>query len=115
MINNTKLIEVKTMENQIHCKRAYKCGICDTEYESVQDRMSCEMKCIKKQQEEEKRAAEEKRQAEQKMRKEAVDEAVQRAVKLYRDYVHDYGHYEYEGELVENLFFPSKLWHYFGF
>lgn len=103
------------MDNQICCKRAYKCAICDTEYETVQERMSCEMKCIKKQQEEERKAAEAKRLAEQQLRKEAVDEAIRRAAKLQRDYVRDYGHYEYEGELIENVFTPSKLWHHFVF
>lgn len=103
------------MDNQIHCKRVYKCGICDTEYQSVQERMSCEMKCIKIQQEEEKKKAEAKKLAEQKLRKEAVDEAIKRAAKLQRDYVNDYGHYEYEGEMVENIFFPSKLWNHFMF
>ena len=103
------------MDNQIHCKRAYKCGICDTEYETVQERMSCEMKCTKKQEEEERKAAEAKKAAEQKLRKEAVDEACKRALRLQRDYINDYGHYEYEGEVLENIFFPSKLWHNFLF
>ena len=103
------------MDNNIHCKRAYKCGICDTEYETVQERMHCEKKCIKKAEEIARKAEEKKKAEEQKLRKEAVDEAIKRAAKLQRDYVKDYGHYEYEGELVENIFFPSKLWHYFTF
>ena len=32
----------------------YKCAICGEAYEDVKDRASCEMKCIKKLQEEEK-------------------------------------------------------------
>ena len=103
------------MEDRIYCKSAYKCGICGSEYESVQSRMNCEMTCIKKQKEEEKKAAEAKKFAEQKLRKEAVDEAIKRAAKLQREYVKDYGNYEYDGGLVENIFIPSKLWHYFGF
>jgi hypothetical protein len=71
------------------------------------------MSCIKKQHEEERKAEEAKRAAEQKLRKEAVDEAIQRAAKLQRDYVSDYGHYEYEGEIVSNVFWPNKIWHLF--
>ena len=103
------------MENKIHCKRAYKCGICDTEYENVQDRMSCEMKCIEKLQEEKRRAEEKKRKEEKKARKEEVDEAIRKAVKLYNNYVDDYGCYEYDGKPTDNTFFPSRLWNYFMF
>ena len=100
-------------DNKIYCKPIYKCGICSKEYPSVQERMNCEMACVKKQQEEEKRAAAAKKAAEQKMRKTAVDEAIERAVKLQNDYVKDYGHYEYEGEIIPSVFCPSKIWHYF--
>ena len=102
-------------ENTVERKVRYKCGICGKNHFSVYDRMNCEMSCIKKQQEEERKAAEAKKIAEQNMRKEAVDEAIKRAVKLHNDYVKDYGHYEYEGELIENIFLPSKLWHHFVF
>lgn len=103
------------MEDRIYCKAAYKCGICGTEHETIRNRMNCERACIKKQDEDAKKAEAAKKAAEQKLRKEAVDEAIKRAVKLQCEYVKDYGHYEYEGELVENIFFPSKLWHHFGF
>ena len=102
-------------ENTVARKIRYKCGICGKSHFSVYDRMNCEMSCVKKQQEEERKAAEAKKVAEQKLRKEAVDEAIQRAAKLQRDYINDYGHYEYDGELVENIFLPSKLWHHFVF
>ena len=101
-------------KNNFYCKPAYKCGICGQIYDSVQSRMNCEMLCVKKQKEEEKAAAAAKKQAEQKLRKEAVDEAIKRAAKLQQEYVKDYGHYEYEGELINNIFLPSKIWHYFG-
>ena len=101
------------MENQVYCKKAYKCGICDNEYKTVQERMNCEIKCVKKQQEAERKAAEEKKLAEQKLRKEAVDEAIKRASKLQNEYVKDYGHYEYEGEIIPNVFWPTKIWHMF--
>ncbi len=102
------------MENKVYCKPAYKCGICDSEYQSVQERMNCEIKCTKKQKEEERKAAEAKKVAEQKLRKEAVDEAIKRAAKLQNDYIKDYGHYEYEGEIVSNVFWPNKIWHFFN-
>jgi hypothetical protein len=101
------------MESKVYCRPAYKCGLCGAEYQSVHERMRCEMKCIKKQEEEERNVAEAKKAAEQKLRKEAVDEAIKRAAKLQNDYVKDYGHYEYEGEIVPNVFWPSKIWHYF--
>ena len=102
-------------QNNFYHKHAYKCGICGRTYDSVYQRMTCEASCHKKKQEEERIVAEEKKKTEQKMRKEAVDEAIKRAAQLQREYVKDYGHYEYEGELIENVFLPSKLWHYFGF
>ena len=101
------------MESKICVKPIYKCGICDSEYPSVQERMNCEMKCIKKQKDDERKAAEAKKVAEQKLRKEAVDEAIKRAAKLQSEYVKDYGHYEYEGEIVPNIFWPNKIWHLF--
>lgn len=101
------------MESKNYYKPTYKCGICGNTYDSVYDRMNCESACHKKQEEEEKKAAAAKRAAEQKMRKEAVDEAIQRAVKLKKEYVKDYGHYEYEGEITEGIFWPNKMWHFF--
>ena len=98
-----------------YCKPVYVCGICGTEFSEVHERMNCEANCYKKKQEDERKAAEEKRMAEQKLRKEAVDEAIKRAAKLQSDYIKDYGHYEYDGELINNIFLPSKLWHHFGF
>lgn len=93
----------------------YRCGICDREHDNILDRANCEIECVRKMKAAAKKAEEEKKAAEQKVRKEAVDEAIKRAAKLQRDYINDYGHYEYEGELIENIFFPSKFWHHFLF
>ena len=101
------------MENQTYAKPMYKCALCDSIYESIEGRAKCEQSCLKKKVDEEKRAAAEKRLAEQKLRKEAVDDAIRRAAKLANDYTKDYGHYEYEGEIVENIFWPNKIWHLF--
>ena len=100
-------------ENKIYCRQAYKCGICGTEYEDVLERAKCEIKCVKQKAEEKRQAEEAKKAAEQKLRKEAVTEAIKRAAKLMNDYVKDYGHYEYEGEIVPNVFWPSKIWSFF--
>ena len=71
-------------------KNVYKCGICGVEYPDVQSRMNCEMKCIKKQQEEEKAAAEAKLKAEKDARYKEVVKAVESAVKLIESFNTDY-------------------------
>ena len=93
----------------------YKCAICEKTHADVMSRAKCEIACMEKIKESERKVAAAKKAAEQKMRKDAVDEAIQRAAKLQRDYINDYGHYEYEGQLVENVFLPSKLWSYYLF
>lgn len=92
----------------------YRCAICDQEYDTIAKRTNCEQACLKKQAEEEKRAAAEKKKAEQKIRKEAVDEAVATAVRLMASYMQDYGSYEYDENNGGIPMWPSKIWHYFG-
>ena len=104
---------MKREENNIHNKPTYRCGICGSEYESIQQRASCEMSCLKKLREDEKRALEAKRKAEQTSRKAEVDAALKNFSKLAEAYAKDYGSYEYDGELIPNVFWPSKLWHHF--
>lgn len=77
-------------ENNMYGKPQYKCAICDKVYDSVQERMNCEMKCIKKQQEEEKTAAEAKLKAEKDDRCKEVTEAIDKAVALIKKYNEDY-------------------------
>ena len=100
-------------EKNAYYKPAYKCGICGNTYDSVQQRMNCEMECVKKQKEEEKKAEAEKKQAEKKARKEAVDKAVDVAVRLMADYIRDYGPYEYNENAMNGYMLPSKFWNYF--
>ena len=100
-------------EKNVHCKTTYKCGICGNAYDSVQKRMNCEMACVKKQMEEEKKAAAEKKMAEKKTRKEAVDKAVNVAVRLMAEYIRDYGPYEYDENTMNGYALPNKLWKYF--
>lgn len=98
----------------------YKCGICDTVYDSVADRHNCEVSCLKKQKEEEKRAAEEKLKAEKKERFAEASAALENALALVNKCVEDYGSFQYNGKLdiLDKLnmdYFPSKLWHHFWF
>ena len=80
-------------ENKMYSKLQYKCGICDTVYNSIEERVKCETACLKKKKEEERKAAEMKKQQEQKARKKEVDEAVKKAKELKDKYVEDYGCY----------------------
>ena len=101
-------------------KQQYKCAICDSIYESVQERMSCEMACVKKQQEAEKKAAEKKMKEEKDARQKEVSAALDNAYALISKYVEDYGSFEYKGkykglDMLNLDFFPSKLWHHFWF
>ena len=98
------------MKNETYAKPMYKCGICDAVYDSISERSNCEKSCLKNKCEEERQAAAKKKAEEKKMRKEAVDEAVENALRLINAYTSDYGHYEYN----ENCIWPSKIWHYFG-
>ena len=86
--------------DKMYARKAFKCSICNKEYEDAMDRARCELACGKKQEEEAKKAAEAKKKEEQAARKLKVDEAYYHADKLYdeadklRDeYVKDYGVY----------------------
>lgn len=100
-------------ENRNCSKPTYTCGICGSEYESIQQRANCEMSCIRKQKEDEKRALEAKRKAEKTTRKAEVDAALKNFAKLAEAYAKDYGSYEYDGDAIPNMPWPSKLWHHF--
>ena len=95
-------------------QNTYTCGICGKEFSSVQERMNCEMTCIKKQQDEEKKAVEAKKKEEQSKRKKEVEDSIHYAIELIKKYINDYGYTDLEIELPERDFhWPSKLWHYF--
>lgn len=107
-------------DNKMYNKPMYKCAICGEIYDSVQDRMNCEMTCVKKQQEEEKKAAEAALQAEKNNRFAEASAALDNALTLVNKCVEDYGSFQYAGKLKDldllNMdFFPSKLWHHFWF
>lgn len=103
------------MENN----KIYKCGICGKAYNSVQERMNCELTCIKRQKAEEKRLAEEKKNTEKLKRFADASRAVDDACALVNKCIEDYGSFQYKGD-AKNLnamidFFPSKLAHHFWF
>ena len=101
-------------------KNVYKCGICNKEYENIQDRANCEIKCIKLKQEKEKAEAKAKKEAEKESRFAEASAALDNAFTLVNKCVEDYGTFKYSGKINKldalNLdFFPSKLWHHFWF
>ena len=79
------------MENKIYANPKYKCAICGNVHDKVEDRMQCEMTCLRKQAEEAKRVAEEKKKAEHDARKAELDMAIEKAIKLKDAYIKDYG------------------------
>ena len=107
-------------ENKVYTKPQYTCALCGRAYDEVQERMNCEMKCIKIKQEKEKKAAEEKKKAEKDARQKEVTAALDNAFTLANKFIKDYGMYRYDGKIKDlNLAnmdcFPSKLWHHFWF
>lgn len=105
-------------ENKMYATPKYKCGICGEIYDSIEERMNCESKCLKKQKEEERKAAEAKKKAEKEARQTEVNKALEDAYALLNKFVDDYGSYTYSGKLDDvsmlNMdYFPIKLWHHF--
>lgn len=100
--------------------KKYVCAICNEAHDSVQERINCEMTCLKKKQEEEKKASEAKKKAEKDARQQEVTAALDNAFALVNKFIEDYGVYKYNGKIKDlnmaNMdFFPSKLWHHFWF
>lgn len=102
------------MENKMYTKPQYKCAICETIYDNLKDRVNCETKCLKKQEEEAKKAEELKKQQEHAARKADTDAKVKAMIDAVNAYTKDYGFYTYDGE-ASNMIgdFPYKLLHYF--
>ena len=107
------------MKDKNYDKPQYTCGVCGTRYDSVQERSKCEMDCVKKIEEAEKKAAEEKKKAEKTARKTELDEAFANLLKLHDAYVKDYGPYEFEfskeNRTISIPCWESKLWNHFFF
>ncbi len=87
------------MENKVCTKPMYKCAVCGGVYDSIAQRMNCEQICLKKQEEEERKAAEAKKAAEYKARIEEVNMAFEKAYELRDKLVEDYGEFKYKRKL----------------
>lgn len=91
------------MDNKVCAKPMYKCAVCDEVYDSIAQRTKCEQACLKKQEEEERKAAELKKAEEYEARKNEVDDAFNKAYELKDKFVQDYGRYTYS-KPVRNSF-----------
>ena len=76
-------------------ERVYTCAICGKGHTSVAQRMNCEQACLKKKEEEDRKAAEAKKAAEYEARVEEVNMAFEKAYELRDKLVEDYGEYHY--------------------
>lgn len=74
---------------------SYKCAVCGSTYNSIANRAICEQACLKKQEEESKKAEKAKKQAEYDARVAEVNAAFDHAYKLRDAFVKDYGEYAY--------------------
>ena len=84
------------MENKVCAKPMYKCAVCGEVYDSIAQRMNCEQTCLKKQEEEERKAAEAKKAAEYETRVKEVNMAFEKAYELRDKLVEDYGECKYQ-------------------
>lgn len=81
--------------NKICATPMYKCAVCGEVYNSIAQRMNCEQICLKKQEEEERKAAEAKKAAEYAARVDEVNMAFEKAYELRDKLVEDYDEYKY--------------------
>ena len=101
-------------------KPQYTCGVCKTSYDTIQERAKCEMSCVKKIEEEERKAAEVKKKQEQETRYNEVNAALDNVYALLNKYIEDYGPFKYGGkykglDILNMDLFPSKILHHFFF
>ena len=83
------------MDNKVCTKPMYKCAVCGEVYDSIAQRMNCENTCLKRQEEEARKAAELKKEAEYATRKAEVDAAFDHAYELRDKFLNDYDSYTY--------------------
>lgn len=107
-------------ENKTYVKQQYQCAICGEAYDSVQERMNCEMKCVKKAEADKKAALEAIKKAEKDKRFAEASNAIDNAFSLVNKCVEDYGSFSYNGKLKDSKEpivnpFPSRIWHRFFF
>ena len=99
------------MDNKTYAKPMYKCALCGEVYETISKRMHCEQTCLKKQEEEARKAAETKKEIEYAARKAEVDMAYEKYVELRNKFVKDYSSYEYRTAKGSTRYLPfSWMW-----
>ena len=76
--------------DKMYARKAFKCSICDKEYENAMDRARCELACGKKQEEKAKRLAEAKKKEQQEARWAEVEAVRKHYEELYEAYLKDY-------------------------
>ena len=103
------------MEKKMYARQAFKCSVCNNEYDNALDRAHCELACLKRQEEEAKKAAQLKKQEEQKARHAKVTELIDAACAALTEYIELYGEYEYESSEEADELDALKLLHYFMF
>ena len=94
-------------------KKEYICAVCGKMHTDVVSRANCEIACMEKKAEEERKAAEAKKKAEYADRKAEVDAAFDHAYELRDKFLKDYDSYTYSKTISNsrNLYFPfSWLW-----
>ena len=96
----------------MYAKPQYKCAICGTVYDDLKERVKCESTCIKKQEEEAKKAAELKKKAEKETRHKEVIAAYDHFHELLKKYTEDYGTFAINGIDVPTF---NKLIDHFWF
>lgn len=103
-------------DKKIAVKPIYKCGICDKTYETIEERMNCERKCLIDEQVKAKKAEEERLAKERETRYKEVCEALNKANELKDAYLEDYGCFVYDAthEFVRDTDirdFVKKFWY----
>ncbi|MBQ8570294.1 MAG: hypothetical protein IJ444_02150 [Kiritimatiellae bacterium] len=101
------------MENKMYARQAFKCSVCGQEYDNAMNRAHCELNCIRKQEEEAKKAAYLKKKEEQDARHKEVVEAYDRFHELLEKYTADYGTFVLNSNVDVPTF--SKLIDHFWF
>lgn len=92
------------MENKLYAKQMYKCGICESVFETIAERVKCEAACLERQEKEAQAAAEKKKIEEKKARKLELDAAIDKASELLNAYIEDYGSYNARSYRPEDEF-----------
>lgn len=76
--------------DKMFAKQQFKCAICGTIYDELKDRIVCESKCVKRQEEKAKRLADAKKKEEQEARWSEVEAVRKHYEELYEAYLKDY-------------------------